>query len=60
VTLTTPPPSPALGSAEAVREASRLNYARPRVEIEAALRRQVERPQRQAAPVGRKPRRATR
>jgi Type IV secretion-system coupling protein DNA-binding domain len=58
VTLTTPPPVKPLGSAERVREASRLNYARPRVEIEAALRRRVERPPHRTTPVGRKPRSA--
>jgi hypothetical protein len=57
VTLTTPPPPKPLGSAEQVREASRLNYAQPRAEIEAALRAQVERPTRNSAPVGRKRRR---
>jgi hypothetical protein len=58
VTLSTPRPPKPLGSAEQVRAASRLNYGRPRAEIEAALRRQVERPQRQATPVGRRPRSA--
>jgi len=57
VTLTTPPPPQPLGSAEAVRASSRLNYARPRAEIEAALRAQAERPARSSAPVGRKRRR---
>ncbi len=57
VTLTTPPPPEPLGSAAAVRAASRAHFAHPRSEIEAALRRQVSRPQRPAAPVGRKRRR---
>jgi len=42
VTLTTPPPPPGSGVAERVRQASRHNYARPRAEVEAELRRQVE------------------
>lgn len=56
VTLTTPPPLPALSSAEVVREASRTNYGRPRVEVEAALRRRVERPRQRTTPVGRRQR----
>lgn len=56
VTLRTPPPPPALGSAESVRQASRANYARPRAEVEAALRRQLTSRPRVTAPVGRKPR----
>lgn len=57
VTLTTPPPVKPLGSAEQVRESSRRNYARPRAEIEAALRQRISGPSRRAEPVGRKPRR---
>ncbi len=57
VTLTTPPPVTSSGSAEQVRKASRLTYGRPRAEIEATLRRQINRPQQPAAPVGRKRRR---
>jgi hypothetical protein len=59
VTLTTPPPPSPLGSREQVRHASRLNYARPRAEVEANLRRQMTGPARPAAPVGRKPRART-
>jgi hypothetical protein len=58
VTLTTPPPLPALGSAEMVREASRRSYGRPRIEVEAALRRRVERPRQRTTPVGRRQRSA--
>lgn len=54
VTLTTPPPVMPSGSAEQVRKASRLTYGCPRAEIEAALRRQLSRTERRAAPVGRK------
>jgi hypothetical protein len=54
VTLTTPPPPEPVGSREQVRHASRLNYARPRAEVEAELRRQVAGASRPAAPVGRK------
>jgi Type IV secretion-system coupling protein DNA-binding domain len=54
VTLTTPPPVAPLGSAKQVREASRERYARPRVEIEAALRQRISGPERRTAPVGRK------
>jgi hypothetical protein len=57
VTLTTPAPVAALDSAREVREASRRNYGQKRGEVEAALRAQVNRPVRQAAPVGRGPRR---
>jgi len=57
VTLTTPPPPSPAGVATAVREGSRRRFARPRAEVEANLRRQVERPRPPAAPVGRKPRR---
>lgn len=56
VTLTTPPPPEPLGSAAAVRAASCAHFARPRLEIEAALRKQVQSPERRTAPVGRKPR----
>jgi hypothetical protein len=54
VTLTTPTPSEPLGSAVAVRAASRAHFARPRSEIEAALRKQVQSPKRRTAPVGRR------
>jgi Type IV secretion-system coupling protein DNA-binding domain len=56
VTLTTPAPPKSLGSAEAVRTASRQRYARRRREVEAALRASISQPK-PAAPVGRKPRR---
>jgi Type IV secretion-system coupling protein DNA-binding domain len=56
VTLNTPRPPVALGSAVEVCEHSRLHYGRKRVDIEADLRRQAERHRRQAAPLGRKPR----
>jgi hypothetical protein len=55
VTLATPPPPKSLGSAERVRRSSRAHYARPKEEIETALRAQVQKPRR-AAPVGRRPR----
>lgn len=54
VTLTTPPPPAPLGSRERVRHVSRRRYAKPRAEVEAALRRQAARPRPPAAPVGRK------
>ncbi len=54
VTLSTPPPPAPLGSRQQVRHASRSNYARPRAEVEASLRRQMVRPNRPTAPVGRK------
>jgi hypothetical protein len=57
VTLTTPTPPASLGSAQAVRDSSRVRYARARTEIDAALRAAATSPRRQAdAPVGRKPR----
>jgi hypothetical protein len=56
VTLRTPQPPEPTGRAQAVRQASRAHYARPRAEIEAALRRQMAGPRRPTAPVGRKPR----
>jgi hypothetical protein len=56
VTLTTLPPPLPLGSREQVRHASRLNYARPRADVEASLRKQVTGQRPPAAPVGRKPR----
>jgi Type IV secretion-system coupling protein DNA-binding domain len=59
VTLVTPPPPAPLGSQEQVRHASRLNYARPRADVEAHLRRQVAMHQQPSAPVGRKPRSRT-
>ena len=54
VTLSTPPPPTPLGSREQVRHASRFNYARPRAEVEAQLRRRAAGPPRPATPVGRK------
>jgi hypothetical protein len=54
VTLSTPPPPATLGSRQQVRHASRLNYAQPRADVEAALRRQATKHQPPAAPVGRK------
>jgi hypothetical protein len=54
VTLTTPPPPVPLGSREQVRHASRRNYARPRADVEASLRRQVAAQTRSSAPVGRR------
>lgn len=59
VTLSTPPPPLPLGSRQQVRHASRSNYARPRAEVETALRRQMTGSQRPTAPVGRKPRSRT-
>ncbi len=56
VTLATPPPPAALGSRQQVRHASRLNYARGRADVEAALRTQAAGRPRPAAPVGRRPR----
>jgi hypothetical protein len=53
VTLTTPPPPTGRGVADRVRQASRRNYARPRAEVEAELRRQVE-GGRPSGPVGSK------
>jgi hypothetical protein len=41
VTLSTPSPPMPLGSRQQVRHASRLNYARSRADVEAALRRQA-------------------
>jgi hypothetical protein len=54
VTLRTPPPLTPLGSREQVRHASRQSYARPRADIEAALRAAVATGNRTTAPVGRK------
>lgn len=54
VTLKTPLPPKPTGSAEAVREASRRQFARPRDEIEADLRAQVEVVKAPPVPVGRK------
>jgi hypothetical protein len=56
VTLTTPPPPVALGSAAQVRDSSRHRYGLERADIEAALRRQAQRPRQRSAPIGRKPR----
>jgi len=53
VTLTTPSPPKPTGSAEAVRAASRRNYARPRAELEKAFRQRVV-PAAVEAPVGRR------
>jgi len=58
VTLTTPPPAAPLGTAAAVRAASRANYARPRADIESTLRRQAAGHSQRRAPVGRQPRRS--
>jgi len=58
VTLTTLPPPKRIGSAGAVRTTSRRSYSRKRSEVEAALRAGVSGPKPQAAPVGRKRRRA--
>lgn len=58
VTLSAPAPVVPLGTAAAVRDASHRNYARPRGEIEAALRARTARPKATAAPVGRRPRRS--
>lgn len=55
VTLATPPPPQPLGTAERVRAASRANYARPRAEVEAALRQRVI-PELPAGPLGSRPR----
>jgi len=55
VTLATPAPPKGRGVADRVREASRRNYARPRAEVEAELRRQAE-GSRPSGPVGSKPR----
>lgn len=56
VTLTTPAPPKPLNVAGQVRASSRQLYARPRREVEAALRASVSRRSRPSAPVGRKPR----
>jgi hypothetical protein len=56
VTLRTPPPPKPLGSAEQVRQFSRAHYARPRTEIEAALRERLSTRKTPKAPIGRKPR----
>lgn len=56
VTLSTPPPPVPLGSREQIRHASRFNYARPRADVEAELRRRISGPARPSSPVGRKPR----
>jgi Type IV secretion-system coupling protein DNA-binding domain/TraM recognition site of TraD and TraG len=53
VTLQTPPPLPATGSFEAVREFSRKHYGRDRAELEKELRARVETPAK-TAPIGRK------
>lgn len=56
-TLRTPAPPQPLGSAEAVRQASRSSFARPRAEVEAELRSRVKAAnQAISAPVGRKQR----
>lgn len=60
VTLTTPPPPVPNGSAEAVRAASREQYATPRREVEARLRERARGPRRSAStPIGRRPRSAS-
>lgn len=60
VTLRTPAPPTANGSADAVRRSSRQLYARKRSEVEAALRSQVTRASRPSTPVGRKRRQRSR
>jgi hypothetical protein len=57
VTLKTPRPPVPSGNAARVKQASRENYARPRADIEEALRRRVRKAPK--APVGRKPRSRT-
>jgi hypothetical protein len=54
VTLTTPAPPAPGGTTGLVRRTSRERYARPRVEIEAALRAKATAPRPPAAPVGRR------
>ncbi|MBS1860421.1 MAG: type IV secretion system DNA-binding domain-containing protein [Actinobacteria bacterium] len=54
VTLTTPPPPQPLGSAAAVRRASRERYARLRSEVEASLRRAATMTPPPASAVGRR------
>jgi hypothetical protein len=58
VTLVTPSPPEALGTAEKVRASSRRLYARPQTEIEATLRRQASGQQQPVGRVGRRPRRS--
>lgn len=60
VTLDTPPPPNSTGSAAQVRRSSRAHYARPRAEVEAALRRQASHTKPPPAPVGRRVRRGSR
>lgn len=56
ISIRTPPPPPALGSAQRVRRLSRQHYGRPRRQVEEALRaRHAASPSK--APVGRKARR---
>lgn len=57
VTLRTPPPPEAIGSADSVRRASRQRFARARTDVEQDLRRGVQ--VQPKAPVGRKRRRAS-
>ena len=59
VTLRTPPPPKPTGSSQAVRRASRMSYAQPRADIEAALRQRATGPKPPASPVGRKRREAS-
>jgi Type IV secretion-system coupling protein DNA-binding domain len=54
VTLITPPPPSATGSAAPVRRASRVHYACSRAAVEATLRAQIVTPRPPAAPVGRR------
>jgi hypothetical protein len=56
VTLVTPPPPSPLGASAAVRASSRHAFARPRAEVEAALRKQVSGVKPTSAPIGRKKR----
>jgi hypothetical protein len=50
VTLRTPPPPTPLGSHQQVRHASRFNYAQPKADVEAQLRRVVAGKARPAGP----------
>jgi hypothetical protein len=54
VTLRTPLPPELTGSAETARRASRAGYARPRADVEAALRRAISGPKPPSTPVGRR------
>jgi hypothetical protein len=54
VTLTTPKPLKSGGSTKAVRDESRRQFARPKVEVEHDLRARVRRPKAADTPLGRK------